>query len=190
VRGVSCDPQGKGKQMPIQALDIILVAIMIFSGLLAMLRGLTREMLSIMSWALAALVTLLAYSNFKLQVRSIIDTPMLADATLIAVVFLTSLIVFSLLTANISERVLDSRVGAIDRTLGFVYGLLRGLILVVIAYLIVAQIVERPNMPKWVTQARSLYLIESTGDTIKSFVPDNPDWLFNKREPQPSSPAG
>ena len=45
--------------MPIQVLDIILVAIMIFSGLLAMLRGLTREMLSIMSWALSALVTLL-----------------------------------------------------------------------------------------------------------------------------------
>jgi len=190
VPAESRDPQGKGKQMPIQALDIILVAIMIFSGLLAMLRGLTREMLSIMSWALAALVTLLAYSHFKGDVRSIIDTPMLADATLIAVVFLTSLIVFSLLTANVSERVLDSRVGAIDRTLGFVYGLVRGLILVVIAYLIVGQIVERQNMPKWVTQARSLYLIESAGDTIKSFVPDNPDWLFNKRERQPSSPAG
>ena len=83
---------------------------------------------------------------------------MLADATLIAAVFITSLIVFSLLTANVSERVLDSRVGAIDRTLGFVYGVVRGLILVVIAYLIVGQIVERQNMPKWVTQARSLYL--------------------------------
>ncbi|WP_202901745.1 CvpA family protein, partial [Rhodomicrobium udaipurense] len=51
--------------MPIQGLDIILVGIMIFSGFLAMLRGLTREMLSIMSWALAAIVTLLAYSHFK-----------------------------------------------------------------------------------------------------------------------------
>ena len=67
------------------------------------------------------------------SLRSLIDTPMLADATLIAVVFITSLIIFSLLTANISERVLDSRVGAIDRTLGFVYGIVRGLILVVIA---------------------------------------------------------
>ena len=68
---------------------------------------------------------------------------MLADATLIAVVFIASLIIFSLLTANVSERVLDSRVGAVDRTLGFVYGLVRGLILVVIAYLIVGQIVDR-----------------------------------------------
>jgi len=162
---------------------------MIFSGFLAMLRGLTREMLSIMSWALAALVTLFAYSHFKGDVRGLIDTPMLADATLIAVVFISSLIVFSLLTANVSERVLDSRVGAVDRTLGFVYGLVRGLILVVIAYLIVGQIVERQNLPKWVTQARSLYLIESAGDTIKSFLPDNPESLFNKRE-RTVPPAG
>jgi membrane protein required for colicin V production len=175
--------------MPIQALDIVLAAIMVLSGLLAMLRGLTREMLSIMSWALAALVTLLAYSRFKPDVRALIDTPMLADATLIATVFITGLILFSLLTANISERVLDSRVGAIDRTLGFVYGLARGLVLVVIAYLIVGEIVERPNLPKWVTQARSLPLIEHAGDTIKSLVPENPDWIFRKRDKQ-SSPAG
>ncbi|KAI93258.1 colicin V synthesis protein [Rhodomicrobium udaipurense JA643] len=116
-----------------------------------------------------------------------IDTPMLADATLIALAFITSLILFSLLTANISERVLDSRVGAVDRTLGFVYGLVRGLILVVIAFLIVSQIVDRPNLPKWVREARSLPLIESTGDTIKSLLPDNPESLF-KRD-RPASPA-
>ncbi|MBT3070044.1 CvpA family protein [Rhodomicrobium sp. Az07] len=173
--------------MPIQGLDIILVGIMILSGFLAMLRGLTREMLSIMSWALAAIVTLLAYSHFKDDVRGMIDTPMLADATLIALAFITSLIVFSLLTANISERVLDSRVGAVDRTLGFVYGLLRGLILVVIAFLIVSQIVDRQNLPRWVREARSLPLIESTGDTIKSLLPDNPESLF-KRD-RPASPA-
>jgi membrane protein required for colicin V production len=172
--------------MPIQALDIILVVIMLFSGFLAMLRGLTREMLSIMSWALAALVTLFAYSHFKADIRHLIDTPMLADATLIAVVFIASLIVFSLVTANISERVLDSRVGAIDRTLGFVYGIVRGLILVVIAYLMITQIVERQNLPRWVTQARSRSLIESTGDTIRSFLPDNPESFLNKPERQPS----
>lgn len=173
--------------MPIQGLDIILLAIMIFSGFLAMLRGLTREMLSIMSWALAALVTLLVYSNFRSDVRRIIDTPMLADATLIAVTFIASLVIFSLITANISERVLDSRVGAVDRTLGFVYGLVRGLILVVIAYLIVSQIVEKQNLPRWVTDARALPLIESAGETIKSFLPDNPDLLF-KRDRTASPP--
>ncbi|MGO9543875.1 MAG: CvpA family protein [Rhodomicrobium sp.] len=170
-------------------LDIILVVIMIFSGFLAMLRGLTREMLSIMSWALAALATLFAYSRFKDDVRGLIDPAMLADATLIGVVFITSLIIFSLLTANVSERVLDSRVGAIDRTLGFVYGLVRGLILVVIAYLIVGQIVDANHMPEWVTKAQSKALIETTGERIVKILPDNPDSWFSKRERQSSPPS-
>jgi len=161
---------------------------MIFSGFLAMLRGLTREMLSIMSWALAALVTLFAYSYFKNDIRGLIDTPMLADGILIVGVFILSLIVFSLVTINISERVLDSRVGAVDRTLGFVYGLVRGLILVVIAYLIVGQIVEKPNFPRWVTEARSLPLIESTGESIKSLLPDNPESLFKRDRPAAAPP--
>ncbi len=168
--------------MPVKGLDIILVAIMISSGFLAMLRGLTREMLSIMSWALAALATLFAYTRFRDDVRSLIDTPMFADATLIGAVFITSLIVFSLLTANVSERVLESRVSALDRTLGFVYGLLRGLILVVIVYLIGSQIVEPKNMPDWVKEAQSRVLIERTGERIIKILPDNPDSFFNKRE--------
>lgn len=174
--------------MPVQGLDILLIVIMIFSGFLAMLRGLTREMLSIMSWALAALVTLFAYTYFKNDVRSLIDTPMLADALLIVFVFILALILFSLVTINISERVLDSRVGAVDRTLGFVYGLVRGLILVVIAYLIIGQVVDKQTFPAWVTAARSLPLIESTGEGIKSLLPDNPESLFNKRD-KPAAPA-
>lgn len=169
--------------MPIQGLDIILIVIMVFSGLLAMLRGLTREMLSIMSWALAALVTLFAYTYFKSYVRELIDTPMLADGLLIGVVFLLSLIVFHLLTTNISERVLDSRVGAVDRTLGFIYGLVRGLILVVIAYLIIGQIVDKSSFPAWVQKAQSLPLIESTGEGIKSLLPDNPESFFKRERP-------
>jgi membrane protein required for colicin V production len=175
--------------MPIQVLDIILILIMILSGFLAMLRGLTREMLSIMSWALAALVTLFAYYQFRDHVREYVDTPMLGDAILIGTVFIFGLIVFSLLTVSISERVLDSRVGALDRTLGFVYGLARGLILVVIAYLIFGLIVDKADFPTWVTEARSLPLIESTGEGIKSLLPDNPDSIFRGRGGDSGDPA-
>ncbi len=199
TRNSSDDPHGRVRFMPpITALDIILVSIMILSGLLAMLRGLTREMLSIMSWALSALVTLLAFINFRSMAESWVEPKMLADGLLILVVFITSLILFSLLTANVSERVLDSRVGAVDRTLGFVYGLLRGLILVAIAYMIVAMITlhdkenekEPGKLPAWVTQARSLPLIQYTGSFIRTCcLPDDPESWLNKHEKQ-ASPAG
>jgi membrane protein required for colicin V production len=164
--------------MPIQWLDVILILIMLISAFLAMLRGLTREMLSIMSWALAALAALFFYQLYRERVRALIEPQILADVVLIGVVFLVVLLVVSLITVRLSSRVLDSRVGALDRTLGFIFGLVRGLILVVIAYELIAAIVPRESLPHWVTEARSLPVIERTGRAIISLLPENPASIF------------
>lgn len=169
--------------MPIQWLDVILILIMLISAFLAMLRGLTREMLSIMSWAIAALAALFFYQLYKERVRALIEPQMLADGVLIASVFLLTLLLVSLVTVRISDRVLDSRVGAVDRTLGFVFGLVRGLILVVIAYELIAAIVPKESLPRWVTEARSLPVIERTGRAIISVLPDNPQSIFRGDRP-------
>lgn len=165
--------------MPFQWLDVILVAIMLISGFLAMLRGITREMLSIMSWALAAIAALFIYPLYRDSVRKIIQPDILADGVLITTVFVIVLIVVSLITVRLSDRVLDSRVGALDRTLGFVFGLVRGLILVVIAYELLVAIMPKETLPGWVTEARSLPVIESTGRAIISLLPDNPTSIFS-----------
>ncbi|MGB0085003.1 MAG: CvpA family protein [Rhodomicrobiaceae bacterium] len=165
--------------MPIQWLDVILVVIMLISAFLAMLRGLTREMLSIMSWALAAIAALFVYPLYRDRIRALIQPDILADGVLIATVFIIVLIVVSLITVRLSDRILDSRVGALDRTLGFVFGLVRGLILVVIAYELLVAIVPKETLPAWVTEARSLSVIESTGRGIISLLPDNPASIFS-----------
>ena len=165
--------------MPIQWLDVILIVIMLISAFLAMLRGLTREMLSIMSWALAAIAALFIYPLYRDRIRGLIQPDILADGVLIATVFIIVLIVVSLITVRLSDRVLDSRVGALDRTLGFVFGLVRGLILVVIAYELLVAIVPKETLPSWVTEARSLSVIESTGRGIISLLPDNPGSIFS-----------
>ena len=166
--------------MPIQLLDVILVVIMLISAFLAMLRGLTREMLSIMSWALAALAALFIYPIYRDSVRRLFGSSPenLADGVLIVTVFVVVLIIVSLITVRLSDRVLDSRVGALDRTLGFVFGLLRGLLLVVISYELLILIMPKETLPKWVTEARSLTVIESTGRAIISLLPDNPASMF------------
>ena len=49
--------------MPITILDLVLLAVMLISGLLAMVRGFMREILSIAAWGTAALVTLYSFSK-------------------------------------------------------------------------------------------------------------------------------
>lgn len=160
--------------MPISWLDVILAAIMLVSGFLAMLRGLTREVLSILSWAVAALATLYLFPKYQVQVRQYIEPPLLADAVLAAGIFLVVLIVVSLITSRISDKVLDSRVGALDRTLGFIFGLARGLVLVVIAYLFFSWLVPEETQPQWIRDARSLPILKKTGDAIVSLLPEDP----------------
>ena len=160
--------------MPFSWLDIILAAIMLISGFLAMLRGLTREVLSILSWAVAAVATLFFFPQYQAQARVYIEPALLADAVLAGGIFLVVLIVVSLITVRISDGVLDSRIGALDRTLGFVFGLARGLVLVVIAYLFFTWLVPEDTQPQWIRDARSLPILKRTGAGIVSLLPEDP----------------
>ncbi|MGI9378750.1 MAG: CvpA family protein [Methyloligellaceae bacterium] len=160
--------------MPLSWLDVGLVVIMLISGFLAMLRGLTREVLAILSWALAAVATLFFWPQYRDVVRGYISPEVLADIVLAAGIFIFVLIVVSLITVRVADKVLDSRIGALDRTLGFVFGLARGLILVVIAYLFFSWLVPQEDQPQWVQNAQSLPIIQQTGDIIISLLPENP----------------
>jgi membrane protein required for colicin V production len=173
-------------------LDVILVIIMLLSGFLAMLRGLTREILSILSWAVAALASLFVYANYKEWARHFVEPKMhvIADVALVGVVFIVVLLIVEFVTLRLSDRVLDSRVGALDRTLGFVFGLLRGLLLVVICYELFNLIVPKERYPAWVTEAKSLRVIESTGEAIISLLPDNPQSIFRGNKPGSGSGEG
>src|SRR5690606_29253918 len=104
------------------------------------------------------------------------------------------LVVISIVTMRFSDVVLESRVGALDRTLGFLFGLLRGFVLVVIAYLFFAWLVSPAQRPGWVQNARSLPLIVATGDYIRSILPEDLQEQFfeaweNGTTPQPGEPT-
>lgn len=176
--------------MPIALLDVILVLIMILSGLLAMLRGLTREVLTLSSWAIAALAAFFAYPLYIDAVRPYFGKPeYLADIVLIGGVFLVVLIIAWLVTMRLADRVLDSRVGAADRTLGFLFGLARGALLVVIAFELFSAITSRDNPPRWIAEARSYSFIESTGRGLISLLPDNMFGMLSRERDGDAAPV-
>ncbi len=109
--------------MPITLLDIILLGVMLISALLAMIRGFMREVLSIAAWVIAAGVTLYSYSKLLPFAKSYFNNDIVAAAVVIGGTFLGTLIIVSIITVRFSDMVLDSRVGALDRTLGFLFGL-------------------------------------------------------------------
>jgi membrane protein required for colicin V production len=161
--------------MPITWLDILLLGVMLISGLLAMIRGFMREVLSITAWGAAAVATLLLYPRLLPLAKANISSDLVATGAVIGGVFLITLLIVSIITVRISDMILDSRIGALDRTLGFLFGLGRGLIIVVVAFLFFAWLVPPAKQPDGVRNAKSRVVLENTGEWLQALLPQDMD---------------
>lgn len=171
--------------MPITLLDILLLVVMLISGLLAMIRGFMREILSIAAWGVAALATLYAYPRLLPTMKQYVNSDMAAAGVTVVGVFLITLLVVSVITVRISDMILDSRIGALDRSLGFLFGLGRGLVIVVVAFVFFAWLVPDRSQPEWVKSAKSRVVLQSTGQWLMSMLPDDPESTILKRLKRP-----
>ncbi|MFG1480089.1 CvpA family protein [Xanthobacter sp. V4C-4] len=177
--------------MPVTLLDIIVISVMLISGILAMVRGLLREVFSILSWAVAAGVTLYFYKPALPFVKQYISQDMAATAATVGILFLGTLLIASIITARISDVVLDSRIGALDRTLGFMFGLARGLLVMVVAFLFFNWLVPAKSQPPWVADAKSRPALQSAGDWLMAQLPDDPEnTILNKLKKPPAADEG
>ncbi len=163
--------------MPIEPLDIILIAMMLISGILAMIRGFSREVLSISSWIIAGLAAMVFYKSLSPTVAgytaSITTNELIPDVIAGTVIFLVALILVSLITLKIADFIVDSRVGALDRTLGFVFGAVRGALLVTVLLMFFINFFP-DDQPRWIADAKSKPLLESMGESMVNMIPDDP----------------
>jgi membrane protein required for colicin V production len=171
--------------MPITILDLILLAVMLVSGLLAMVRGFMREILSIAAWGAAALVTLYSFNKLLPTAKTYFNNDTVAAIVVVAGVFVGTLIVVSVITVRISDMILDSRIGALDRTLGFLFGLARGLIIVVVAFIFFDWLVPAKSQPEMVRNARSRIVLQNTGEWLKGLLPEDPENTILKKLKKP-----
>lgn len=160
--------------MPITLLDGILVGFTLVSAMLAMVRGFSREILSIASWAAAAAAAYFLHPLVLPYVAPYISNSMLALAASAAAVFFVVLIVVTVVTMKIADFIIDSRIGALDRTLGFLYGAARGVLVVAVALLFLHWLLG-DSPPGWVAEAKSRPLLDGVGQWLQSLLPDDPE---------------
>lgn len=161
---------------PINAADVIVIAVLLISAGLAFFRGLVHEVLAIAAWIGAALATLYFFLPAQSISRQLIAIPLIADIVAGVVIFLLTLIVLTVFSRMLSKRVQDSSLGALDRSLGFVFGLLRGAVIVCIAWLVMIWLLPPAEQPDWVQQARSRPLVEAGADALRALAPDHLGW--------------
>jgi membrane protein required for colicin V production len=155
-------------------LDLGLTGVVFISAILSMMRGFTREVLAIASWAVAAVAAYYLHPTALPYIKPYISKDAIALAVAVASVFLLTLIIVSIVTVRISDAILDSKVGALDRSLGFIFGAARGVLLCVVAFLFFNWLVPEKGQPGWVREAKTRPFLQSTGEQLMAMLPEDP----------------
>ena len=157
--------------MPLTVLDLIVIAVVLISATLAMVRGFVREVLSVASWVAAVAAAYYFHKPFVPVIRPYIESATVSTIVAAAIIFFVALIVASYIATRISDFVIDSRVGAIDRGLGFLFGAARGVLLVIIALWFFNFLVPKP--PDWVANAQSEPILRDWGEQLVAALPED-----------------
>lgn len=153
------------------AVDIIVAVVMLGLAAFSFMRGIVHQVLAIGAWIGAIAATFYGFPLARPFFRSHIDSALGADVATGITLFLVSLLALSIATKAISDRVRRSALNSVDSSLGFVFGLGLGAVLVSLGYLLVTM-ATGPELPDWLAQAKTRPWLERGASLLRSFAPE------------------
>lgn len=153
-------------------MDWIVICVVGLSGILALFRGFIREVLSLMTWLIAAFVTANYFDEVKAMLKPHIPQEMLLLGISTVGLFILVLLVCSIINAFIMRFLqTGSDISILDSALGMVFGVARGLFILSLTYVMFAVVMPRDQFPDMVKKARTLPLIEASAGFLQQIAP-------------------
>ena len=159
--------------MSLTFMDIFVILLTVFSGFLAMLRGFSREVLSLSSWLGAAIITYFFHEKCFFLFENYFQKPLFVLVCSIALVFFVSLIILYFIMMKISNLLIQSRIGPIDRLFGLAFGCARGLFLCSFFVILIMTMTRPENRPYWFENARTLPFLQHISENLLKWLPSD-----------------
>jgi membrane protein required for colicin V production len=153
------------------AVDLGIIAVVVVSGLLAYARGFARELVTVGALGGAAAVTYFLFDPAMDVTRKWIAAEQLAAGITIAGLFAATLVAVLLVGHPLAGRIGGSNAGPVDHWLGLVFGFMRGSLIVVILYMLLAFAMPAREQPEWLREAKLLPVVEELADWLLDLVP-------------------
>ena len=152
--------------------DLVIAGVVLISGVLAFMHGFVREVLSIATWIGAGAVAILGYPMAREVAAAYIPSPLVADIAAGALLFVGAFLVLAVVARAIG-RAFESAdgLGPINRSLGLMFGLFRGGLIVAVAYLALSWTVPERDHPGWIAEARTTPILKEGAAMIESALP-------------------
>lgn len=161
------------------AFDIGVLIIVGLSTIMAFSRGFATVALSLAAWAASFIIAVFGFTFFRPYGRDLISNEALADIVTLVGVFIVVLMVLKLVAGMIGKSVKESPLGFLDRSLGALFGLLRGMVIVSLLYMGVSVFFIADKMPDWVKSAKLRPMVAWSAEMMKEFAED----LLDRHDP-------
>ncbi|MEQ9693601.1 CvpA family protein [Shimia sp. SDUM112013] len=170
-------------------IDGVVAGVIIISALLAYSRGVVREVMAIAGWVAAAVLAFIFAPQVEPLVKEVpvlgeylADSCELSIIAAFAAVFALALVVVSLFTPLFSSLVQRSALGGVDQGLGFLFGVLRGILLVAIAFFVYETVVTSQTITM-VDESRSAAVFSRMTNRIEERDPEQAlGWITQQYE--------
>ena len=156
-------------------IDILVIVTLLVSGAFGYARGFVHEILSIAGWAGATFATIYGTPVLKHFTLQFINDLFIAPLVTGILIFIATLVILSLITRQISKGVKESALGALDRALGFLFGLLRGALVVCLLWIGYEWAEAPQELPEWALVSRTMPLVIQGADMLKALIPPSQD---------------
>ncbi|WP_439634134.1 CvpA family protein [Glycocaulis sp.] len=168
--------------------DLFALLVLFVSGILALMRGFVREALTIAAFVAAALAALWSRPVFAGLLEGLLGSPLIANIIALAGVFILVYLAVSFVTSSLQPNAKAGEdVNVIDRSLGFVFGLVRGLVLLGLFVLVFKNTLPGAQ-PEWLQGARIYPLANATATLLQRLAPEG-SWAEGPRESEvPDAP--
>jgi len=153
--------------------DVIVISVLIVSALLSLFRGFLREFISLGTWIGAGVITLYAFPDVAEWMKTHVQSSVAASGLASIGTFITAFLALAFFTRLLGKYLkTGSEAGAIDNILGLVFGLVRGGLLVVIAYLAIGIMVPKDAPPEWLKTSLTAPYVERSAAWLAAIAPD------------------
>jgi membrane protein required for colicin V production len=153
------------------ALDYIIIAVLLVSAALSLMRGFTKEVLSITGWIVSGYAAIFLGPSLKPLLASYVTIDWAVTGGAMLIVFLVTLIAFSIGSSFVASSIKGTGLGALDRTLGISFGALRGFFIVCMAYFGVSAVIPEKDHPDFITDAKLRPILQTGTKAFVAIVP-------------------
>lgn len=157
--------------MELAHLDYMIIAVLLISASLSLIRGFTKEVLSITGWIVSGYAAIFFGPSVKPLLANYVKIDWAVNGGAMLIVFLITLIAFSIGGTFIAKGMKASPLGPLDRTMGIIFGGLRGVFIVCMAYLGVSAVIPEEDHPAFITDAKLRPMLQTGSKAVVAIVP-------------------